>query len=419
MQSHFVKLEPPYQIIHYGGVVGIQIGTLIVVGETYPNDIGTDIYSHSHPVVSYVDKQQLRAKLGNERGNRDIASYYGGGEGNVWTKVEVSDVDVIGMSDLSSNGELSPFEWSDFVLLASDGVSIDEAEKGIVRFKGIFDLENYLHRVGLYIKLPPVSDHIELDVSLLYNEDKYGVVRKCIVCQEDNPELITFYVPIFNNDKEIIDAVLQKTWEYLTLMKSIAASVVFRESKLPEFPEIPKDQEDINCLSRVVKTLNAIYEDKSRSIVRLHQILSEANRDNINLPGEPHELLRPQNIDYDPRSQYRRLDLAARMELIRSSLSVMYSKNLFTTKSHWIGTYLVVRDRLEKASFTQTDFANMAKEITPEEFPEKLHISESTMKNFTKVITDPHDRNEAYYDMKNNPQKEFCIELWNVIEERL
>ena len=33
MESHFVKLEPPYQIIHYGGVVGIQIGTLIVVGE--------------------------------------------------------------------------------------------------------------------------------------------------------------------------------------------------------------------------------------------------------------------------------------------------------------------------------------------------------------------------------------------------
>jgi hypothetical protein len=32
MESHFVKLEPPYQIIHYGGAVGIQIGTLITVG---------------------------------------------------------------------------------------------------------------------------------------------------------------------------------------------------------------------------------------------------------------------------------------------------------------------------------------------------------------------------------------------------
>ena len=37
MESYFVKLEPPYQIIHYGGAVGIQIGTLITVGNMYPD----------------------------------------------------------------------------------------------------------------------------------------------------------------------------------------------------------------------------------------------------------------------------------------------------------------------------------------------------------------------------------------------
>ena len=97
----------------------------------------------------------------------------------------------------------------------------------------------------------------------------------------------------------------------------------------------------------------------------------------------------------------------------------MYNSKLFTTKNHWIGTFLVFRDRLERTGFTQTDFVNMADSITPEEFPDKLHISESTMKNFTKVITDPHDRNEAYYDMKNNPQEDFCEELWNAIEKML
>ena len=97
----------------------------------------------------------------------------------------------------------------------------------------------------------------------------------------------------------------------------------------------------------------------------------------------------------------------------------MYNRKLFTTKNHWIGTFLVVRDSLEKAGFTQTDFVNMAGGITPEEFPDRLHISESTMKNFTKVITDPRDRNEAYYDMKNNPQEDFCEELWYAIEKML
>ena len=97
----------------------------------------------------------------------------------------------------------------------------------------------------------------------------------------------------------------------------------------------------------------------------------------------------------------------------------MYNKKLFTTKNHWIGTFLVVHDRLERAGFTQTDFMNMADSITPEEFPDKLRISESTMKNFTKVISDPHDRYEAYYDMENNPQKDFCEELWEVLQKLL
>ena len=172
MESHFVKLEPPYQIIHYGGVVGIQIGTLIVVGENSFEPKSIDIYTRSHPVVSYVDKRQLRAKLGKERGNRDIASYYGGGEGNVWSKVEISDVDVIGMSDLNADGEPSLFEWTDFVSLVNDGVALRDAENGLWRPNGIFDLENYLRRVGLYLKLPPVADHLVLELSLLCRKDE-------------------------------------------------------------------------------------------------------------------------------------------------------------------------------------------------------------------------------------------------------
>ena len=139
----------------------------------------------------------------------------------------------------------------------------------------------------------------------------------------------------------------------------------------------------------------------------------------VSLPGAPHELLRPQQYDQDPRAAYRRLDMNSRAELLKSAIFEMYDRKLFTTKNHWIGTFLVVRDRLEKAGFSQADFEKMAESITPNDFPERLHISGSTMKNLTKVITDPHDRNEAYYDMKNNPQEEFCEELWNAIEKML
>ena len=149
------------------------------------------------------------------------------------------------------------------------------------------------------------------------------------------------------------------------------------------------------------------------------RIARQRRSNQVSLPGAPNELLRPQQLSLDPRTIYRRLDTAARNKLLKAALLDMYNRKLFTTKNHWIGTFLVVRDRLEKAGFTQTDFVNMADSITPEVFPERLHISESTMKNFTKVITDPRDRNEAYYDMKNNPQADFCEELWDVLQKML
>ena len=149
------------------------------------------------------------------------------------------------------------------------------------------------------------------------------------------------------------------------------------------------------------------------------RIAKQRRCNEVSLPGAPHELLNPQLLVEEPRTKYRRLDATKRRKIIKAALLEMYNNKLFTTKSHWIGTFLVVRDRLEKAGFTQTDFTYMADCITPEEFPEKLHISESTMKNFTKVISDPHDRNEAYFDMKNNPQEEFCKELWDVLQRML
>ena len=171
-----------------------------------------------------------------------------------------------------------------------------------------------------------------------------------------------------------------------------------------------------NALLIYAYSCNPIYYDLIETVAR---IAKQRRMNEVSLPGAPHELLNPPLLDQDPRANYRRLAPAARVQLLKAALLEMYNSKLFTTKNHCIGTFLVVRDRLERTGFTQTDFVNMADSITPEEFPDRLHISESTMKNLTKVITDPHDRNEAYYDMKNNPQEDFCEELWNVIEKML
>ena len=63
MQSHLLKLEPPYQIIACRGEIGVQIATLIVMEETCGDDGKYGITTHSHPVTPC----QARCDSGNRR----------------------------------------------------------------------------------------------------------------------------------------------------------------------------------------------------------------------------------------------------------------------------------------------------------------------------------------------------------------
>ncbi len=272
MQSHFVKLEPPYQIIHYGGVVGIQIGTLIVVGQEFAN--GIDIYTHSHPVVSYVDKFQLQKKLGKEHGNRAMAAYYGGGEGNVWSKVEVSDVDVIGLWDTNRNQDSCPFDWDDFVYLVSEGFSLADALKGTYRKNGILELNNYLRKVGLEPQPPVPFKHLKMCLSLQYKKVRNEVVRGYISCDEyldidskkSNELRVSFCIP-YNEKKldQAIEIICHNMNQYLALIHSINASIEFVANVAYGVDNAPTDNpKDEENIAIIVKKLNGIYKNQNR-----------------------------------------------------------------------------------------------------------------------------------------------------------
>lgn len=270
MESHFVKLEPPYQIIHYGGVVGIQIGTLIVVGSNYPGDYSSiEIRTRSHPVVSYVDKHQLKAKLGKERGNYFKATHFGGGEGNVWSKVEVSDVDVIGIWDVDQDKETYPFEWNQFTSLVYYGFSYMEARNGTCRKNGIFDLHNYLRRVGLTpVPPPPPTYCVEIGLCLRCIKYDNGFVRIFIQCCELNymdrerPIRIMFYAMY---DKTRLDEVLENIHhnmiQYLSLLQMRDADikfVTFNDEDIDE-DDLVDNPEHKENLEKIVEQLNDIY----------------------------------------------------------------------------------------------------------------------------------------------------------------
>ena len=91
INSPYVPLQPPYPIIYCNGEVGMQIATLIVlekpdIQELYPfgNKSAYYIISHSHPVVSYGNKQTAIVDPNVEPNDWS--------EGIVWEHVELRDV---------------------------------------------------------------------------------------------------------------------------------------------------------------------------------------------------------------------------------------------------------------------------------------------------------------------------------------
>lgn len=85
-------------------------------------------------------------------------------------------------------------------------------------------------------------------------------------------------------------------------------------------------------------------------------------------------------------------------------------KKLFSKKQHWMGVYMVLRDRLS-ITIQHKDFADYANNITPESCPSALRISSSTMTNFSKTVPDG-----PYFMMKQNPFEGVCSTLWAIIK---
>lgn len=106
VNSHYVPLQAPFPIIYCRGEVAMQIGTLIVVEgpgsesgvnssrNNHINPIGYGIITHSHPVVSYGNKERNRPS--NSAQPNDWS------EGLVWDNVHLRDITTLCYSDEES-----------------------------------------------------------------------------------------------------------------------------------------------------------------------------------------------------------------------------------------------------------------------------------------------------------------------------
>ncbi len=123
------------------------------------------------------------------------------------------------------------------------------------------------------------------------------------------------------------------------------------------------------------------------------------------------------SVDDKARKAFMIMGIEERRNILKSSLSILRSEcHLFKYNIHWLGVYLVIRDRLEGEQLKMRNFNSYANEIMPEDWPETLRMNKNTYKNFGKLIS-YEDKGEAYYDMAYNSQEELCDKFWEIVKQ--
>lgn len=153
--------------------------------------------------------------------------------------------------------------------------------------------------------------------------------------------------------------------------------------------------------------------NKVNEVRAQYQVLPFAKPES-QVPRDEYGRSRMESVEIKVRKIYGRMSAEQQKELLRSCLQLLRAQtDMFCHKNDWLGVMLVVRDRLD-GNINQSNFADFARGITPEDWPEALRIGEHTAKNFSRQLA-AEDRMEAYYDMEQNPQAKLCDKLWEII----
>ena len=128
---------------------------------------------------------------------------------------------------------------------------------------------------------------------------------------------------------------------------------------------------------------------------------------------------RPTNPENLAREIFRAMSSAEQQDVICCALGSLRANypRLFKYRNHWIGIFLVVKDRLD-AGMSQTCFLELAIDATPHDWPPKLAINENVFKNMSRDfhIDDP---DMAYYEIENNPQRRLCEVFWELLRQQI
>ena len=126
-------------------------------------------------------------------------------------------------------------------------------------------------------------------------------------------------------------------------------------------------------------------------------------------PASKGNLPNDMSLGNEARRYFNGLTEGSQQNLLRKAMKQLRDSHVFNRKQHWIGVFLVLRDRLS-GDPKQSHFTEYAKKFTPDDFPEDLKIG-STMTNASKTVF----MDKLYYEMANNPYETVCDSFWDII----
>ena len=208
-------------------------------------------------------------------------------------------------------------------------------------------------------------------------------------------------------------------------MENLHKDFVFLDGKWLKKEDLLLMAKNAGCMATAEHYLcaylmNAVINGTTDAIVQLNEV-----RANYNLKPIPDTEVNGKGCNHSSndtkaemaRKKYKTLTKEKRELLLKAGMKELKDThaNLFNSKIDWSGIFLVVRDRLDE-SIRKSEFYTLAQKMTPEGWPEDMKIAVSTMTNFAHYV-DCSDRQEAYYDMLNNPWKDLCDTFWDILEE--
>lgn len=242
IQTNYVALEHPHRVIYYNGVVGLQIGSLIVTTERQDEVSGSVVEMKSHPVVSYCSTEAKK--------NISRISYPGVySEAVVWDQVEQSDVTTL-------CAESGSIDCDDFLCEIGQGLWKRGMRHGMMKAADTaLRLQIALQRFGVGVSsLPSQTNFSGVDVELeTWEED--GVQ----MCGHPIGDWFLFEAPIDKDEEKTVKALMEQ-FDFWHTMVSVCSRLTGEERELSI--NFTPFEEDSHLLSRLTSRLNREQEKR-------------------------------------------------------------------------------------------------------------------------------------------------------------